>query len=70
MEETVLQGKVKWFSQSKGYGFITGSDGKDYFLHYSNIKMEGFKTLAEGDEVEFEREATDKGDKAINVKKI
>ncbi len=70
MEETVLQGKVKWFSQSKGYGFITGNDNKDYFLHYSNIKMEGFKHLAEGDEVEFEREATDKGDKAINVKKI
>ena len=70
MEETVLQGKVKWFSQAKGYGFITGNNNKDYFLHYSNIKMEGFKTLMEGDEVEFEVEATDKGDKAINVKKI
>lgn len=70
MEETVLQGKVKWFSQAKGYGFITGNNNKDYFLHYSNIKMEGFKTLTEGDEVEFEVEATDKGDKAINVKKI
>jgi CspA family cold shock protein len=65
-----LQGKVKWFSQAKGFGFITGNDGKDYFLHYSNIKMDGFKTLSEGDEVEFNVEATDKGDKATNVKKI
>lgn len=69
MEET-LTGKVKWFNSKKGFGFITGDNGKDYFLHYSNIEMEGYKSLNEGDKIEFKVEATDKGEKAINVKKI
>ena len=65
-----LTGKVKWFNSKKGFGFITGDNGKDYFLHYSNIEMEGYKSLNEGDKIEFKFEATDKGEKAINVKKI
>lgn len=66
----MLQGKVKWFNSQKGFGFITGDNGKDYFLHYSNIEMEGYKYLNEGDKIEFEVEPTDKGEKAIKVKKI
>lgn len=69
MEET-LTGKVKWFNSKKGFGFITGDNGKDYFLHYSNIEMEGYKSLNENDKIQFQVEATDKGEKAINVKKI
>ena len=65
-----LTGKVKWFNSKKGFGFITGDNGKDYFLHYSNIEMEGYKSLNENDKIEFKVEATDKGEKAINVKKI
>lgn len=70
MQETVLTGKVKWFNSQKGFGFITGDDGKDYFLHYSNIEMEGYKSLNENDKIEFEVEPTDKGEKAIKVRKI
>lgn len=69
MQET-LKGKVKWFNGQKGYGFITGDDAKDYFLHFSEIQMEGYKTLNEGDAVEFNTEPTEKGIKAIQVKKI
>ena len=50
----MLRGKVKWFNESKGYGFIQQDDGKDVFVHYSAIQDSGFKTLAEGDAVEFE----------------
>ena len=69
MQET-LKGKVKWFNDKKGYGFITGEDNNDYFLHFSAIQMEGYKVLNEGDAVEFNTEQTEKGVKAINVKKI
>lgn len=69
MEET-LTGKVKWFNSKKGFGFITGDNGKDYFLHYSNIEMEGYKSLNENDKIQFQVEATDKGEKAIKVQKI
>lgn len=69
MSET-LTGKVKWFNSQKGYGFLTSDSGKDYFLHYSNIEMEGYKSLNENDQVEFSVEATDKGEKAVNVRKI
>lgn len=51
-----MEGTVKWFNSQKGYGFIIGEDGKDYFIHYSQIQMEGFKTLSEGDIVSFETE--------------
>ncbi len=52
----MAQGTVKWFSEKKGYGFITEEDGRDVFVHYSSIEMPGFKTLAEGEQVSFEIE--------------
>ena len=64
----MAKGKVKWFNESKGYGFITGEDGDDVFVHYTGIESEGFKTLVEGQEVEFEVVAGNKGDQAVNVK--
>ncbi len=63
----MARGKVKWFNDAKGYGFIEQSDGEDVFVHFSAISMEGFKTLGEGDEVEFEVKQTDKGLQASNV---
>ena len=65
-------GKVKWFNERKGYGFITPDDGgDDCFVHFSGIEGDGFKTLAEGDAVEFEIEKDDKGRlKAVGVKKV
>ena len=62
-------GKVKWFNEVKGYGFITMDDGKDVFVHYSAIKGEGFRTLHEGDGVEFEITEGPKGPQAVNVMK-
>ncbi|MFA6142483.1 MAG: cold shock domain-containing protein [Candidatus Omnitrophota bacterium] len=65
-----MKGTVKWFSDKKGYGFITGEDGKDYFVHYSEIQGEkGYKTLKEGDEVEFEVGSSAKGECAKQVTK-
>lgn len=64
-----LKGKIKWFDDDKGYGFIKGEDGKDIFVHYSTIREEGHKTLSEGEEVEFEVVNTDKGLQAKNVVK-
>ena len=62
------EGIVKWFNDSKGYGFLTPSDGgKDLFVHMSEIKMDGFKTLKEGQEVDYEEGASDKGPCATNV---
>jgi CspA family cold shock protein len=66
----LAEGKVKWFNESKGFGFITGEDSMDIFVHYSAIQGNGFKTLAEGDAVSFEIEQGPKGPKAINVNKI
>jgi CspA family cold shock protein len=63
-----MNGKIKWYNVRKGYGFIEGEDGKDIFLHRSAIPQGLF--LKEGDEVEFETEDTDKGIKAINLKKL
>jgi CspA family cold shock protein len=63
----MARGKVKWFNDAKGYGFIEQPDGEDVFVHFSAISMEGFKTLAEGEEVEFEVKQTDKGLQAANV---
>ena len=66
----MANGTVKWFNESKGFGFITQDDGgADVFAHYSEIKGEGFKTLAEGDVVPFEVVEGDKGPKAINIEK-
>jgi CspA family cold shock protein len=65
-----VKGKVKWFNNQKGYGFITRDDGSgDVFVHYSAMKGDGFKSLAEGDTVEFEIVDSDKGPKAANVSK-
>lgn len=63
------QGKVKWFNEQKGFGFIS-SEGKDYFVHHTGIVGEGFKTLKEGAEVQFEIEKTDRGPRAIQVTTI
>jgi len=64
-----MKGTVKWFNETKGFGFITGEDGTDVFVHFSEIKGEGFKTLAEGDAVTFEVEQGPKGPKAVQVQK-
>ena len=60
-------GKVKWFSDKKGFGFITSADGKDVFVHHTGITGEGRKTLQEGDEVEFEVKQGPKGEQSIDV---
>lgn len=62
-----MVGKVKWFNEKKGFGFILGEDGKDYFLHFSKINKDGFKTVVEGEEVTFEVENGEKGPQATNV---
>ena len=62
-------GTVKWFNSSKGYGFISRKEGKDVFVHYKSIQGNGFKTLEEGDEVQFDVEEGAKGPQAINVTK-
>jgi len=65
------RGKVKWFNDKKGFGFVTQDDGAaDCFVHFSAIEGDGFKTLAEGDEIEFDVVAGDKGFKAENVVKV
>jgi cold shock protein len=65
-----VRGKVKWFNNQKGYGFITKDDGSgDVFVHYSAVQGNGFKSLEEGDAVEFEVVESDKGPKAANVNK-
>ena len=66
----MAKGKVKWFNDAKGYGFITVEDGKDVFVHHSSIQGEGFKTLKEGQDVEFEITKGPKGDQATNVVKL
>ena len=65
-----MQGKVKWFNAEKGYGFIEGQDGKDVFVHFSAIEQEGFKTLDQGQEVEFEVVEGARGPQAANVVKL
>lgn len=61
------KGTVKWFNEKKGFGFITGEDGKDVFVHHTGISGEGFKTLREGDAVEYEVTQGAKGAQASNV---
>ncbi len=63
----MAKGTVKWFNNQKGYGFITGEDGKDVFVHFSGLNMEGFKTLEEGQNVEYDVTEGDKGPQATNV---
>jgi cold shock protein len=66
----MVKGSVKWFSDQKGYGFITPENGKDVFVHHSSIQGEGYKSLAEGQQVEFEIEQGPKGEQATNVVKL
>ena len=66
----MAQGTVKWFNESKGYGFITADEGKDVFVHYSAIVGDGFKTLAEGQKVSFEIVNGEKGPQAAGVSKV
>ncbi len=63
-------GKVKWFNNTKGYGFITSDDGTDVFVHHGDIEGDGFKTLDEGDSVEFEVTEGPKGPKAAAVRRM
>ena len=65
-----MQGKVKWFNAEKGYGFIEGQDGKDVFVHFSAIEQDGFKTLDEGQEVEFQVVESARGPQAADVIKL
>jgi CspA family cold shock protein len=64
-----MKGKVKWFNDSKGYGFIQQPEGEDLFVHFTAIQTEGFRTLAEGEVVEFEVRESDRGRQATNVVK-
>ena len=67
----MVTGKVKWFNDQKGYGFISKDDGSgDVFAHFAEIKAEGFKSLAEGEAVEFEVTESEKGPRAANIRKI
>ncbi len=63
----MVHGTVKWFNENKGYGFLQQEDGPDVFVHFSEIQGEGFRTLNEGDQVEFEITDGEKGPKATNV---
>lgn len=65
-----MTGRVKKFNAEKGYGFITQEDGRDVFFHYSQLVMEGFKTIEEGAEVEFELVTGDRGDQAHNIQRV
>ena len=62
-----MKGTVKWFNSQKGYGFIVGEDGKDVFVHFSAIQVDGYKTLEEGQSVEYDIEESPRGPQAVNV---
>jgi CspA family cold shock protein len=66
----MTNGTVKWFNDTKGFGFITGEDGSDVFVHHSSIQSNGFRSLQEGDSVSFDIEDGEKGPKALNVVKL
>ena len=65
-----MKGVVKWFNDKKGYGFIADEEGNELFVHYQDIQGEGFKTLQENDNVEFDVGEGQKGTKAMNVRKV
>jgi cold shock protein len=64
------KGKVKWFNNTKGYGFVTRESGEDVFVHYRSITGDGYKSLKQGDDVQFEVEQGQKGLQATNVQKV
>lgn len=66
----MARGTVKWFNDSKGYGFISADGARDVFVHHSEIEGQGFRTLHEGEQVEFDVKAGDKGDEATHVIKV
>jgi CspA family cold shock protein len=66
----MMKGTVKWFNNQKGYGFISTDEGKDVFVHYTGLLMEGFKKLEDGQAVEFDIVEGEKGPQAVNVTKI
>ena len=66
----MAEGRVKWFNDKKGYGFIAADDGKEYFVHHSSIEADGFRSLEEGERVRFDEEKGPKGPQAVRVKKI
>ncbi len=70
MGRAVATGTVKWFNAEKGFGFIAREGGSDVFVHHSSIEMDGYRTLAEGQAVEYEVAQGDKGDHAIDVKPV
>ncbi len=66
----MAKGKVKWFNNQKGFGFITPENGKDVFVHHSAIKADGYRSLEEGQDVEFDVQQGPKGEQAVNVVKV
>ena len=70
MEVDTMKGTVKWFNNQKGYGFISDENGKDIFVHYSGLAGDGFKSLDEGQKVEFDVQDGAKGPQAVNVVKL
>jgi CspA family cold shock protein len=70
MEKKMAEGSVKWFNESKGFGFIEQDNGPDLFVHFSQVQGDGFKTLAEGERVSFEVTQGQKGPQSTNVRKI
>jgi CspA family cold shock protein len=66
----MTKGTVKWFNEKKGFGFLSREDGDDVFVHHTSIQAEGFKTLREGQEVEFEVQDGPKGPQAVNVREV
>jgi CspA family cold shock protein len=67
---SMAEGIVKWFNEKRGYGFIEQDDGRNLFVHYSNINMSGFKTLSQGDRVSFDMKEGNRGPEAMNVSKL
>ncbi len=66
----MAKGKVKWFNNRKGFGFIQQEDGPDLFVHFSSIQIDGYRTLNEGEEVTFDVEDGERGPKAVNVSRV